>query len=115
MKALLSALLAWAVAAGADDTYTVYRADVTPTIDGRLDEAAWMAAPDVGGFVFPWWEGGAREQTVAKLLWDDDYLYAAFVCEGAYIWAEHTQRDSAVYRDDCVEIFTAPNPLSMLR
>ena len=47
-------LLAWAVAIGADDTYTVYRADVPPTIDGRLDEAAWMAAPDVGGFVFPW-------------------------------------------------------------
>ena len=110
MRALLSALLAWAVAAGADDAYTIYRADAPPTIDGRLDEAAWTAAPDVGGFVFPWWEAGAREQTVAKLLWDDEHLYAAFLCEDAHIWAEHTQRDSAVYRDDCVEVFTAPNP-----
>ena len=110
MRALLWALLAWAVAAGADDAYTIYRADAPPTIDGRLDEAAWTAAPDVGGFVFPWWEAGAREQTVAKLLWDDEHLYAAFLCEDAHIWAEHTQRDSAVYRDDCVEVFTAPNP-----
>ena len=60
MRALLWALLAWAGAAGADDAYTIYRADAPPTIDGRLDEAAWTAAPDVGGFVFPWWEAGVR-------------------------------------------------------
>ena len=110
MRALLYALLAWAVATGADDAYTIYRVDAPPTIDGRLDEAAWTAAPDVGGFVLPRWEAGAREQTVAKLLWDDEHLYAAFLCEDAHIWAEHTQRDSAVYRDDCVEVSTAPNP-----
>ena len=28
------------------------------TIDGRLDEAAWEAAVDVGAFEFPWWEAG---------------------------------------------------------
>ena len=48
MRVLLFALLAWAVSAGADGTYTVYLADAPPTIDGRLDEAAWTAAPDVG-------------------------------------------------------------------
>jgi hypothetical protein len=97
-------------AAAADESYTIYRTGVPLTIDGRLDEAAWTAAPDVGGFVFPWWQAGRREQTVAKLLWDDEHLYAAFLCEDAHIWAEHTQRDSTVYRDDCVEVFTAPNP-----
>ena len=96
-------------AAVADESYTVYRAGVPMAIDGRLDETAWLAAPDLGGFVFPWWEAGEREQTVAKLLWDNEHLYAAFLCEDAHIWAEHTQRDSAVFRDDCVEIFTAPN------
>jgi hypothetical protein len=94
----------------ADDVYTIYRAGVPLAIDGRVDEAAWTAAPDMGAFVFPWWKEGKREQTVAKLLWDDEHLYAAFLCEDAHIWAEHTQRDSAVYRDDCVEVFTAPNP-----
>lgn len=94
----------------ADETYIIYRTDVPVVIDGRLDEAVWLAAPDVGGFVFPWWRSGKREQTVAKLLWDDEHLYVSFLCEDAHISAEHTQRDSAVYRDDCVEVFTAPNP-----
>jgi hypothetical protein len=89
--------------------YTIYRAGTPITVDGRLDEPAWMAAPDVGAFVFPWYESGKQEQTVAKILWDDDNLYVGFLCEDAHIWAEHTERDSAVYMDDTVEVFTAPN------
>ncbi len=90
--------------------YTIYRAGTPITIDGRLDEPCWSAAPDVGAFVFPWWTEGKKEQTVAKLLWDDENLYVSFVCEDAYIWAEYTQRDDPVSRDDCVEVFTAPDP-----
>jgi hypothetical protein len=90
--------------------YTIYRAGGPISIDGRLDEPAWLAAPDVGAFVFPWHTSGKQEQTVAKMLWDDDNLYVAFLCEDAYIWAEHSERDSAVYEDDTVEVFTAPNP-----
>ncbi len=90
--------------------YTIYRAGTPIVVDGRLDEPAWTAAPDVGRFVFPWYEGGKMEQTVAKLLWDDTHLYVAFICEDAHIWAVHTERDSRVWRDDTVEVFTAPNP-----
>ena len=91
-------------------TYTIHRAGTAITIDGRLDEPAWVGAPDVGAFVFPWYESGKKEQTVAKLLWDDDNLYAAFICEDAHIYADHTERDSAVWEDDTVEVFTAPDP-----
>lgn len=90
--------------------YTIYRAGTPITIDGRLDEPAWFAAPDVGAFVFPWYEDGKQEQTVAKMLWDDTHLYVGFLCQDAHIWAEHTERDSAVWKDDTVEVFTAPNP-----
>jgi hypothetical protein len=90
--------------------YTIYRAGTPIVVDGRLDEPAWTAAPDVGPFVFPWYEGGKQEQTVAKMLWDDTRLYVAFFCEDAHIWAVHTERDSRVWRDDTVEVFTAPNP-----
>ena len=90
--------------------YTVYRAGTPIVIDGRLDEPAWVAAPDVGAFVFPWYASGKKEQTVAKMLWDDAHLYVAYICEDAHIWAEHTARDSAVWKDDTVEVFTAPNP-----
>lgn len=90
--------------------YTVYRAGTPVVIDGRLDEPCWFAAPDVGPFVFPWWKEGKQEQTVAKMLWEDDHLYVAFLCEDGDIWAEHTQRDSPVWKDDAVELFTAPDP-----
>ena len=60
--------------------------------------------------IFPWYEAGKKEQTVAKLLWDDEHLYAAFICEDAHISAEHTERDSEVWKDDTVEVFTAPDP-----
>jgi hypothetical protein len=51
-----------------------------------------------------------KEQTEARLLWDNEHLYVSFRCDDAHISAEHTERDSPVYRDDCVELFTAPNP-----
>ncbi|NEP91357.1 MAG: hypothetical protein F6K18_33690 [Okeania sp. SIO2C2] len=96
--------------AGNQPFYTIFSTSTPIIIDGKLDEPAWIAAPDVGPFKFPWWESGKQEQTVSKLLWDDDYLYVSFIVEDAHIWAEKTERDSAVFKDDCVEVFTAPNP-----
>lgn len=90
-------------------SHSVDHTDSTITIDGKLDESAWESATDVGPFEFPW-ESGARESTIVKLLWNDTYLYVSFVCEDTNISAEHTERDSPVYRDDCVEVFTSPNP-----
>ncbi|MCP3694040.1 MAG: hypothetical protein GY917_17680, partial [Planctomycetaceae bacterium] len=43
-------------------------------------------------------------------LWDDKNLYVAYHCQDTHIWAEQTEHDSPVYQDDCVELFTAPNP-----
>jgi hypothetical protein len=98
--------------ASADDrpTYTIYRAASPIKIDGRLDEPAWFAAPSVGPFRFPWWKSGKQEQTVAKMLWDDNYLYVAYVCQDAHISATRTAHDSSVWYDDCVEVFAAPDP-----
>ena len=90
--------------------YTIHRSGSEIKIDGQLDEKVWKSAAAVGDFKFPWWTEGKKEQTSAKLLWDDENLYVAFRCEDAHVWAEHTERDSPVYRDDCVEVFTAPNP-----
>jgi hypothetical protein len=89
--------------------YTILRAAAPLTIDGKLDELAWFAAPSVGDFVFPWWKEGKKEQTSAKLLWDDEYLYLAFVCEDAHITARHTERDGKIPEDDCVELMFTPD------
>lgn len=89
--------------------YTIYRAASPLAIDGRLDEPEWFAAPSVSEFVFPWWQSGKKERTSAKLLWDDEYLYLAFVCEDAHITARHTERDGKIAEDDCVELMLTPD------
>jgi hypothetical protein len=89
--------------------YTIFRAPVPPTLDGRLDEAAWAAAPTVGDFVFTWWKEGRKEQTRARLLWDDEYLYVGVICDDAHITARHTERDGKIAEDDCFEVMLAPD------
>lgn len=90
--------------------HDVFRTDSPIQVDGKLDEAAWKAAMPFPKFQFPWWTKGRKEQTVVRMLWDDEFLYVAYQCEDAHVWAENTKRDSPVYEDDCVELFTAPNP-----
>ena len=90
--------------------YQIHRAGTPIVIDGKLDEPAWFAAPDVGPFHFTWYKEGKKEQSVAKLLWDDTNLYIAHVCEDAHITARHTQHDGPIPEDDCFEVIFAPDP-----
>jgi hypothetical protein len=90
--------------------YVIQRAALPITIDGRLDESSWFAAKEVGTFRFAWWKAGTREATIAKMLWDDEYLYVAYLCHDAHISAQHVGLNQPVWTDDCVEVFTAPDP-----
>jgi hypothetical protein len=90
--------------------YDICRATGPLTIDGKLGKPDWQAAQSVGDFVFPWWESGDRDQTVAKMLWDDENLYVAFACRETYISAQVTDHDGPVSEDSCVEVFTSPDP-----
>ena len=48
-------------------------------IDGKLNEPIWKELRSVGPFEFPWAKkGDLRQSTVAKLCWDDDYLYLGY-------------------------------------
>ncbi len=91
-------------------SYDIYRTAKPIMIDARLDEAAWQAAVPVGDFHFNWWSGGEKEQTVAKILWDDVNLYIGYYCRDKNIAANVTRRHGPVSRDDCVEAFISPNP-----
>jgi DNA-binding beta-propeller fold protein YncE len=90
--------------------YTAHRVDAKIHVDGKLDEPAWRNATSFGDFKFAWWKEGKREQTLARMLWDDEFLYVSYACQDAHISAVNTEHDSPVYKDDCVELFTAPNP-----
>ena len=90
--------------------YRIHRAGAPITVDGRLDEPAWVAAPRTGPFHFPWFKEGEREQSIVKLLWDDDNLYVAHICQDAHIRAEHADHDDPVPEDDCFEVMIVPDP-----
>ena len=90
--------------------YRIQRATSKITIDGKLDDPAWRAAPPVSDFIFNWFSTGEKEATEAKLLWDDENLYVSWRCADRHISAYELKRHGAVSRDDCVEIFLSPNP-----
>lgn len=108
--AMSFAVLWQAARAGVLPSYVIRRTTGPIEIDGNLNEADWFAAESVGAFVFPWYKQGEKEQTAAKMLWDDEHLYVAFLCWDEHIWAEYTNRDDPVSRDDCAEVFASPNP-----
>lgn len=91
--------------------YTCYRAGEPLVIDGRLDEAAWRAAPVTDRFVDI--EGDAkprpRFETRARLLWDDEHLYIGAELEEPHVWATLRERDSIVFHDNDFEVFIDPD------
>jgi len=111
----VSVLLAGALAAQTRPAppipkYEVRRAASPISIDGKVDEKAWSAAEAVQ-LAFPWEsQTGARQKTLARLLWDDENLYVSYECEDADVTAQFTGRDDPTYRDDAVEIFINPRP-----
>jgi hypothetical protein len=107
---LLLAFAAVPLLADSLPRYQIFRCPAPIRIDGKLDEPAWRQAPSAGEFHFNWEKGGQKEQTDARLLWDDQNLYVSFYCHDANISGEVVERHGPVSRDDCVEVFLSPNP-----
>lgn len=83
-----------------------------PVIDGRLDDACWQKAAVASGFVRLGTKTPAREQTTARLTYDDRAVYIAFTCQASQmdkILALRTKHDRGVWEDDCVEVFLDVN------
>ena len=91
-----------------------------PQIDGKLDDACWHGAIELGPFAKATKGGLPVEQTKGYLLYDDENLYVGVECREALLnpvlqrthevkMAAKT-RDSEVWADDCVEVFVQPRP-----
>ena len=116
-KALIALLLLTSVrclgepAQAPPRTYVCQRVSVAPVLDGRLDDAAWRAAPwtkdflDIEGPVRP----PPRFRTRAKMVWDSEYLYIAAQLEEPHVWATLREHDSVIFRDNDFEVFIDPN------
>jgi uncharacterized lipoprotein YddW (UPF0748 family) len=85
------------------------------TVDGKLDEPAWQSAATAD---LTHTSDGPRAKVgaVVKLLRDATTLYIGFTCPEpnmAALTAGVTDRDGAVYNDDSVEVFLAPNAVGL--
>ena len=91
--------------------YVCYRTTTPVTIDGRLDKAAWQAAPWTEDFLDI--EGDAkprpRFRTRVKMLWDDQYFYVGAELDEPHVWATLTQHDSVIFHDNDFEVFINPD------
>jgi len=87
-----------------DKSVHAVRTDAPPVIDGRLDDAAWQAAPPDDRFVQGAPQNGkpASERTEIRIVYDDDAVYVAvhaFDSQPERIVSRLTRRDKDVEAD----------------
>jgi Carbohydrate family 9 binding domain-like len=84
--------------------YVARRALKPIKVDGKLDEQAWKDAPSTGSFVNTMNGGPVEQNTEAKLLWDDKFLYVAFENADADVWSNLTKRDDKLWTQEADEL-----------
>jgi hypothetical protein len=83
----------------------VHKRGAPIVVDGKLDEPDWQRAQILGPFAA--WDGKSAidRKTTAKLLWDENNLYLAFIGEDPDVFTPYTKRDDPLYESEAVEIF----------
>ena len=92
-------------------TYEVARAGAPIQVDGRLDEAAWQAAETFAFFNSR--DGSpapAELHTIAKALYDDEFIYFAFDSADTNAWSTRKVRDEHLWEEEVVEVFIQADP-----
>jgi hypothetical protein len=90
--------------------YTIRRAVVRPELTGDWDGPAWREANVAAIAHFHPAGSDHRPRAEAKLLYDDEALYALFRVSDRYVVCRRTEPQSAVCKDSCVELFLQPDP-----
>ncbi len=91
--------------------YVAYRAPSAIVVDGKLNDAAWLAAPWTELFVDIEGESRPRPRyaTRARMLWDDTYFYVAAQLAEPHVWGDSTERNTVVFYDNDFEVFIDPD------
>ena len=109
MRALLLVLVLLAACRRTGGDYVVHRAQGPIEVDGVLAEAAWDSAGRAGPFVRSLDGKPATAATEARLLWDDDHLYVAFLAADENVSGAFFRDDEKLYASNVVEIFLDPS------
>ncbi|MEI6499683.1 MAG: glycoside hydrolase domain-containing protein [Armatimonadota bacterium] len=92
---------------------TVCRLKTPPTIDGKIEDAEWVAAARTTGFVKLNENVVAEEQTVLRMGFDDEAFYLSYECLNPTkrdLTARLKDRDSGVFMEDAVDFLCRPDP-----
>jgi hypothetical protein len=86
---------------------TVYvpRASAPITIDGVASESVWTAAATSPELATAEGSGDPVGKAIAKLTWDDQFLYAFVSITDSDVWSEYKNHDDPLWKQDCVELF----------
>jgi hypothetical protein len=76
-------------------------------LTGKLDDPLWEKAP-VARLTHALTGAEPRYHTEARLVCSDTTLYIGFHCEDEYVWSTRTERDSDIWKEECVEVFISP-------
>lgn len=79
-----------------------------PTIDGELDEAAWVDAPIFESFRHPLTGLETRASGRLRMLYDDEALYLGVEIDDLDLHSEYDERDDPLWEADVFEFFLRP-------
>lgn len=92
--------------------YTAKRAPGPIVVDGRLDDKGWSDMPLTTKFVQYRYGTQTFFPTQCKMLWDDKYLYIAFIMDDRDVWGTSTTWSDPKYclcSEEVAEIFIDPD------
>jgi hypothetical protein len=68
----------------------------------------WEQLPPLPPLILANGSAPAQQQTTIRIAYDADNFYVRYDCDDQDIWAVATERDSAIYDEEVVELFIAP-------
>jgi hypothetical protein len=91
-------------------SYAIHRASEPVPLVGDPSAGPWKRAEATHIDQYPWYKGGEKQDTQVRVLYDDQAVYAQFLCQDRHISAEVTQVNGNVCLDSAVEFFANLEP-----
>jgi len=88
--------------------YKISYANQRIEIDGFIKERAWLSAPFTEIFLINSDCSEPKQQTRAKMLWDEGNLYILFLINDSDISVTMNKHDDPLWKHDAVEVFIDP-------
>jgi len=79
-----------------------------PAIDNLWDSAVWKNIPALAIACYRKESSSHRPETYCRLLYDRERIYGIFRVNDQYVRCVHSEFQSEVYKDSCVEFFVQP-------